>query len=131
MIFTLLEVKYTGFRDRPSEERQLRFQTECREGHADISFVATGTNLPLYFSSNSWSEREEDRITTREFVDFDREQGKVHLKSQFIMNGVCVIFRGALDLNRLDGVASLEFDSERAEVNIINICILWDLVNLR
>jgi hypothetical protein len=47
------------------------------------------------------------------------------------MNGVCVIFRGALDLNRLDGVASLEFDSERAEVNIINICILWDLVNLR
>ena len=37
------------------------------------------------------------------------------------MNGVCVIFRGVLDLNRLDGVASLEFDSERAEVNIISI----------
>lgn len=32
----LFQVKYTGFRDRPSEERQLRFQTECREGHADI-----------------------------------------------------------------------------------------------
>lgn len=30
------QVKYTGFRDRPLEERQLRFQTECREGHADI-----------------------------------------------------------------------------------------------
>lgn len=29
-------MKYTGFRDRPLEERQLRFQTECREGHADI-----------------------------------------------------------------------------------------------
>ena len=31
-----LQVRYTGFRDRPPDERQLRFQTECREGHADI-----------------------------------------------------------------------------------------------
>lgn len=44
------------------------------------------------------------------------------------MNGVCVIFRGVLDLNRLDGVASLEFDSERAEVNIIIICMLWTYI---
>lgn len=41
------------------------------------AFVATGTNIPLQFSSNAWSEREEDRLTTREFVDFDREPGKV------------------------------------------------------
>ncbi|XP_063439259.1 core-binding factor subunit beta-like isoform X1 [Mytilus trossulus] len=109
------EVKYTGFRDRPTEERQLRFQTDCREGHAEIAFVATGTNIPLQFSSNAWSEREEDRLTTREFVDFDREPGKVHLKSQFILNGVCVIFRAALDLIRLDGVGSLDYDSDRAE----------------
>ncbi|XP_033754924.1 core-binding factor subunit beta-like isoform X1 [Pecten maximus] len=110
------EVKYTGFRDRPPEERQLRFQTECREGHAALAFVCTGTNLQLSFSSNAWSDKDEDRVTTREFVDFDREVGKVHLKSQFIMNGVCVIWRGWVDLNRLDGVACLEFDSERAEV---------------
>ena len=29
-------MRYTGFRDRPMDERQLRFQAECREGHADV-----------------------------------------------------------------------------------------------
>lgn len=58
------------------EERQLRFQTECREGHADIAFVATGTNLQLNFESNAWSDKDEDRIPTREYVDFEREPGK-------------------------------------------------------
>ena len=41
------------------------------------AFVATGTNLNLTFESNAWSERDEDRVVTREHVDFDREQGKV------------------------------------------------------
>ncbi|KAG8226965.1 hypothetical protein J437_LFUL009516, partial [Ladona fulva] len=30
------EVRYTGYRDRPQEERQLRFQNGCREGHTEI-----------------------------------------------------------------------------------------------
>ncbi|RUS89322.1 hypothetical protein EGW08_002929 [Elysia chlorotica] len=110
------EVRYTGFRDRPMDERQLRFQAECREGHADVAFVCTGTTLQLNFSANSWSERPEDRVLTSEYVDFDSEPGKVHLKSQFILNGVCVLWRGYIDLTRLDGVACLEFDRERAEV---------------
>ncbi|KAL8585308.1 hypothetical protein ACOMHN_066896 [Nucella lapillus] len=109
------EVRYTGFRDRPLDERQLRFQTECREGHADLAFVPTGTNLQLNFSANAWSDRAEDRVPTREFVNFDREPGKVHLKSQFILNGVCVIWRGWVDLVRLDGIGCLDFDEERAE----------------
>jgi len=41
---------------------------------------------------------------------------KVYLKSQFIMNGVCVIWRGWIDLQRLDGTARLEFDEQRASV---------------
>ena len=55
-------------------------------------------NLQLDFLSNAWSERQEDRLPSREFVDFDREAGKVHLKSQFIINGVCVVWKGWLDL---------------------------------
>ncbi|XP_041376344.1 core-binding factor subunit beta-like isoform X1 [Gigantopelta aegis] len=110
------EVRYTGFRDRPQEERQLRFQTECREGHADIAFVGTGTNLQLSFASNAWSDKPEDRVPTQEFVNFDMDRGKVNLKSQFIMNGVCVVWRGWIDLHRLDGVGSLQFDEDRAEV---------------
>ncbi|CAG5135297.1 unnamed protein product, partial [Candidula unifasciata] len=110
------EVRYTGFRDRPQEERQLRFQAEVREGHADLAFVVTGTNLQLNFVRNSWSDRPEDRVPTMEFVNFDQEPGKVHLKSQFILNGVCVVWKGWLDLVRLDGVGCLEFDVERAEI---------------
>jgi hypothetical protein len=110
------EVRYTGFRDRPHEERQVRFQTECREGHADIAFVSSGLNLQLSFLANSWSDSPEDRVPTREFVDFDREAGKVHLRSQFIMNGVCVQWKGWIDLQRLDGTGSLEFDDDRARV---------------
>lgn len=31
-----LQIRYTGFRDRQPEERHIRFQSDCREGHADI-----------------------------------------------------------------------------------------------
>lgn len=39
---------------------------------------------------------------------------QVHIKSHFIMNGVCVRFRGWLDLERVDGVGCLEYDERRA-----------------
>ena len=41
------------------------------------AFVASGINLQLQFTPNSWSERAEDRVPTRDYVDFEREQGKV------------------------------------------------------
>ncbi|CAG2161529.1 unnamed protein product [Oppiella nova] len=102
------EVRYTGYRDRPLEERQIRFQNGCREGHTEAAFIATGTNLQLVFSpcANGYSEG----------CDFDKEQGKVHIKSTMIMNGVCVRWRGWLDLERLDGVACLEYDEERGAI---------------
>ncbi|CAG5958498.1 unnamed protein product [Menidia menidia] len=41
------EIKYTGFRDRPHEERQARFQNACRDGRSEVvstspRFVAFG-----------------------------------------------------------------------------------------
>jgi len=47
---------------------------------------------------------------------------QVHLKSQFILNGVCVTWRGWLDLRRLDGVGRFEFDAERAQVRHRDVC---------
>jgi len=41
------------------------------------AFINTGINLPLQFESNAWSSRREDRVPTLEFVDFEREPGKV------------------------------------------------------
>jgi len=102
------EVRYTGFRDRPLEERQVRFQNACREGHTEIAFTATGTNLQLVFQYQS------PGYLTEKECDFDKEPGKVHIKSSFIMNGVCVRWRGWIDLERLDGVGCIEFCEERA-----------------
>ncbi|XP_065517069.1 core-binding factor subunit beta-like isoform X4 [Lathamus discolor] len=108
------EVKYTGFRDRPHEERQARFQNACRDGRSEIAFVATGTNLSLQFFPASW-QGEQRQTPTREYVDFEREGGKVYLKAPMILNGVCVIWKGWIDLQRLDGMGCLEFDEERAQ----------------
>lgn len=41
---------------------------------------------------------------------------QVHIKSNFIMNGVCVRWRGWIDLERLDGVGCLEFNEDRAAI---------------
>ncbi|XP_076964587.1 core-binding factor subunit beta isoform X3 [Callospermophilus lateralis] len=69
------EIKYTGFRDLPHEERQARFQNACCDGRLEI----------------------------------------VYLKAPMILNGVCVIWKGWIDLQRLDGMGCLEFDEERAQ----------------
>jgi hypothetical protein len=70
------EVRYTGFRDRPQEERQLRFQTGCREGHTEISFVASGSNLQLIFNPGFHHHHHPAYLMERE-CDFDKEIGKV------------------------------------------------------
>uniref|UniRef100_T1JHP7 Core-binding factor subunit beta n=1 Tax=Strigamia maritima TaxID=126957 RepID=T1JHP7_STRMM len=108
------EVRYTGYRDRPLEERQMRFQNGCREGHTELAFIASGTNLQLMFRPcvNGYNTLDPEAKE----VDFDKEQGKVHIKSPFIMNGVCVRWRGWFDLERLDGIGCLEYDEERAQM---------------
>ncbi|XP_041652204.1 core-binding factor subunit beta isoform X1 [Cheilinus undulatus] len=108
------EIKYTGFRDRPHEERQARFQNACRDGRSEVAFVATGTNLSLQFFPAS-HHGDQRQVPTRDYVDFERETGKVYLKAPMILNGVCVIWRGWIDLQRLDGMGYLEYDEERAQ----------------
>jgi hypothetical protein len=39
---------------------------------------------------------------------------QVHIRSPFILNGVCVRWKGYVDLERLDGAGCLEFDDESA-----------------
>ena len=52
-------MRYVGFRDRPLEERQMRFAAGCREGHAEI--VSTNfnnkkinNNMSLLKSTTVW-----------------------------------------------------------------------------
>lgn len=40
----------------------------------------------------------------------------MHLKSPFILNGVCVFWRGWIDIQRLEGFGCLEFDTEGAQM---------------
>lgn len=102
-------VRYTAHRDLPQDQRQVHFYNHCRQsGQTEIVFLATGTSLHLVFDANQGLSSQERGC------DFDKEQGKVHINSPFIMNGVCVKFRGWLDLQSLDGVGCIEYDEERA-----------------
>ncbi|CAI6358123.1 unnamed protein product [Macrosiphum euphorbiae] len=109
------DVRYTSYRDRPHEERQNRFQMGCREGHVDIAFATTGTNLQLMFTPNMPSMTSYHQPTIG-YCDFEKEQGMVHILSPFIMNGVCVQWKGRINLEKLDGIGCLEFDEERAMI---------------
>ncbi|KAJ3634145.1 hypothetical protein MTP99_011050 [Tenebrio molitor] len=67
----IFQVRYTGYRDRPQEERQVRFQNACREGHTEIAFAATGTNLQLVFTPPTTGYMPDKEC------DFEKEPGKV------------------------------------------------------
>ncbi|XP_076063752.1 protein big brother-like isoform X2 [Oratosquilla oratoria] len=102
------QVRYTGYRDRPAEERRQKFQNQCRDGYTEIAFMASGTNLQLSFAPAPGGYSTD--------VDFNKEPGKVHIRSNFIMNGVCVRWKGYIDLERLDGVGCLEYDEDNARI---------------
>ncbi|XP_040564427.1 core-binding factor subunit beta [Lepeophtheirus salmonis] len=112
------EIRYTLYRDRPYNERQAKFQTGCREGHTEIANSSTGlvfvlTWNPMNYSMAGYDHRISDRI---DGVNFHKEPGKAHIRASLIINGVCVRFRGWIDLDRLEGIGALEFDEEMARV---------------
>jgi len=106
------EVKYTLYRDRPAHERQAKFQSGCRDGHTEISFSATGLVILLNWVSADSQPHSEYSSHSNSYCDFNKERGKVHICSSFILNGVCVRWRGWLCLEKLEGVGSLELDLE-------------------
>lgn len=67
-------------------------------------------------------------------IIFDFICFQVHLRSHFIMNGVCVRWKGWLDLERLDGVGCLEYDEEAGQVNTKKIYkktrAIWKINNI-
>ncbi|CAB3985491.1 core-binding factor subunit beta isoform X3 [Paramuricea clavata] len=83
--------------------KQLQAQSE--------GFLRNGVNLLLSFPKSL-----ESQYSSSEYVDFLREPGKVFLVAPLIFNGVCVKFYGWLDVQRLRGFGSLEFDEESAQI---------------
>ena len=41
---------------------------------------------------------------------------QVHIRSSMIIDGVCIRWRGWIDLERLDGVGCLEYDEDRGRI---------------
>lgn len=64
-------VKYTGFKDRPLEERQMKFIANCHEGHTEVSVVQSGSQFTLMFNPIA------DPACSPEGCDFNKEMGKV------------------------------------------------------
>lgn len=101
---------YTGYIEESHQQRQHQFYKDCCQGRTEITFSVSGINVQLLWNTNPepWTSIQEN------CCDFNKEQGKVHIISHFIMNGVCVIFRGWLDIQSFDGVGCVEYDEQRA-----------------
>lgn len=111
------EVRYTLHRDRTINERQNKFQAGFVDGHTEISFSSTGLILLLSWPTvqSNTSSTSYQQNSNNSYCDFTKEHGKVHLRCPFILNGVCVRWKGWLDLERMDGVGCIEFDDEFAK----------------
>jgi len=46
-----LQIRYTGYRDRPLQERQIRFKNSCLEGHCDFLDIVSFVRLHFSLSS--------------------------------------------------------------------------------
>ncbi|CAG0879757.1 unnamed protein product [Darwinula stevensoni] len=80
-------------------------------GHeAEEVYLGSGINFHLVFPPISC------RGLQGRPADFDSDPGKVHLTSQFILNGVCVRWRGWIDIDRLEGLGAIEFDESSAQL---------------
>lgn len=88
---------------------------DLKQGHSVITFATTGTNISLQFIPRGLYGERVESGPSQENVDFEREPGKVHLLSSFILNGVCVKWIGYIDLETLNGKATLSFDGEQAK----------------
>jgi len=106
------EVRYTLYRDRPVHERQAKFQAGCRDGHTEISFSSSGLVIILNWVQTVEASSPHAATNTNSYCDFTKERGKVHICTSFILNGVCVRWRGWLCLDKLEGVGSLDLDLE-------------------
>jgi len=106
------EARYTGHRERPIDERRTKFQSDLKtNGRTELALTQNGLNLILEFdiSPNGYTGRAPD-------VDFAKEPGMVHLTSKsIILNGVCVRWKGAINLETLSGTGQIEFDDEMAQ----------------
>ena len=78
-------MRFTGFRDRPAEERKIRFQNGCREGHTELALTNTGINLQLMFNPNSgiYHHHQQSQHQEKE-LDFDKEHGKVRIHNYLL-----------------------------------------------
>ena len=114
------EIKYIGYLNNNIEDRRLRFQASCQSGKTEIAFVNCGMNVVLIcFPWNAGNTQ--GALPPKDYVNFEKEHGKVHLKAPFILNGVCVFYRGWIDLSRLDGMGCIEFDDERAQIEAMQL----------
>ena len=60
-----------------------------------------------------------------------RHYFQIHLKAPLILNGVCVRWKGWMDLERLDGVGCLEYDEENAVIEDAKLREQVELYNRR
>jgi len=117
------EVRYTGHKDLKHEERVKLFHQECHSGEdLDIAILSTGTSVKL--STDSLQGDGHQKISNMVapdssdggYYDLRREPDKVWIQSPMILNGVCVKWKGYIDMNQLEGYGKFDYDETRGSV---------------
>ncbi len=108
-------IRYAENIEQSIQKRRISFYNDCCAGKASIGFVPDGIILQLAFGHQQSS-------ISSNGCDFTKEPGRVYITTPLIMDGVCVKFRGWIDMNTLDGFGCLEFDEERALIEHKKLC---------
>jgi len=118
------EVRYTAHKELRHEERVKLFYQECKNGDAlDVAILSTGTSIKLTtedlqaaVGATKTSNSVQPDSSEGGYYDLGREPNKVWIQSPMILNGVCVKWRGYIDINQLEGCGKFDYDEARGSV---------------
>ncbi|OQV18519.1 putative Core-binding factor subunit beta [Hypsibius exemplaris] len=117
------EVRYAAVPiERPIEQRRRQFETDVANGFLIVSFLTSGTHMMLTFRNPRNVPEAGPALLIpghdRDLSVAEIRNNQLFLQCRMILNGVCVIWSGHIDMLTLDGLGRLDFDAAAADVEI-------------
>ena len=90
----------------------------CREARTHLKkiFFAQTEDLQAAVGATKTSNSVQPDSSEGGYYDLGREPNKVWIQSPMILNGVCVKWRGYIDINQLEGCGKFDYDEARGSV---------------
>ncbi|XP_055328928.1 core-binding factor subunit beta-like [Paramacrobiotus metropolitanus] len=118
-----VEVRYAGVPfERPIEQRRQAFERDVERGSLLVSVVSSGIHFVLAFhTTRDVPEAGSSHDMQRDLSLAEIRNNQLLLRARMILNGVCVIWTGHIDMQTLDGLGRIEFDTATAETESLRL----------